>query len=463
MNKKKSFRAFLACLLAGVTCGMAVACGSKDADVVDEDAFTGFLKGYLVDLKIGNTFYVKDYVDVVNDSEYTIVLAKKDGSWSEDITSSRVLETLGLAPGEYTITYTVLGGENEGTYVANFNLVVPQLQVGYNLKAENMEALLGSTLVFEEYLSTVEWDIQSYYDYTIRPDYVWIGEDGEEDLSGKTSFTFTEDKQHAFHFTVITEDEQTYPVMIPIDVVKVADSAKAFMSENNVVAYKYNEIDEDMGVHFKAGFSRAGNRQDVGYFAFKGNYGVGNYVKVDFTGNNLPKVAFFANQVVGKLSDGSKGVYVANGHYTDRKSWQNDKNAFTVYGPNKVKENNFSTSASDVLWKESDAAIAGIKLEVSPDVKYTYYVGVKEAKDASQVSEGETPYMILEALLINRETQEIVYQCQQKIESTSFNAGYFSGNIILYANFGYETKFDKVYALQQATSIAQFLPNTQGE
>ena len=253
--------------------------------------------------------------------------------------------------------------------------------------------------------------------------------------------------------------------MLPIDVVKVSETGKAFMEDNNVVFYKYNEVDENVGVHFKVGFSRGGGnqRQDVGYAAFEGEYGVGNYVKVDFTGNNLPKVAFFAQEIVGKLNDGSRGIYVANGHWTDWKTWQNDKNAFTVYGPNKVQGNTFSTTASDVLWRENDAAIAGAKLELNPDVKYTYYVGISDAKDASEVAEGETPYMVLEALLINRETQEIVYQCRQKIENAAFESGCFSGNIILYANFGYETTFDKIYSLQQATSITEFLPNTQGE
>ena len=109
MSKKKIFKAFLALLFTGMASLSITAC-----ETTDEEAFTGFLKGYLVDVKLGNTFYIKDYVDVVNDSNYTIVVAKKDGSWSDDMTRSYAWETYYAEPGEYTITYTVHEGANKG-------------------------------------------------------------------------------------------------------------------------------------------------------------------------------------------------------------------------------------------------------------------------------------------------------------------------------------------------------------
>lgn len=458
MKMKKGIKLLLIAAFWGATTALAVGCNLSIGGAQQEDVFTGFLKGYKENVEIGSELRPKEYVDVVSDSDYTIVLSKADGTFSEDVTRSRGFNTATLTPGAYKLTYTIAGGEYAGTYVCEFSIVAPKLKVQFTLAAENMEAQLGTTLNFEEYLQSLEWKVTSYYDYVFRPDYVWVGEDKEVDLTGMTEYTFADDEQHAFHFTVVAEDGQEFPLMIPIDAVKASAQAQAFMTENNVAFYKYNEIDEDLRVNFKAGFSRGGsnNRQDLGYMAYKGNYGAGNYVKVDFTGNNLPKVAFFASEVIGKLNDGTKGVYVGNGHWHEWKKWQYDQNEYTVYGPNKVEGGYFSPSSDDGLWSEKNVPIAGAELEKSPETKYTYYVGVRETKDASQVAEGETPYMILECLLINRDTNETVYHCDQKIESADFRSGYFTGNILVYANFGYETTYDKVYPLQQAATVMEF-------
>lgn len=421
------------------------------------DEFTGFMKGALSEVTLDEdmTFRPKDYVQIVG-NDYTIILQKADGSWSKDVSKRASISPYeeGLEPGAYQLIYTVNGGEYKGTYTHNFNLVAPQLRVTYTLVGKDLSRHVGDTLVYQEYFSKINMEVASYYDYTIRPDFVWVGEE-TVDLTDTTEFTFTEHAQHAFHFTVVAEDEQEYSIMVPIKAALVAEEAETFMKDNDVVAYGYDEMTADMGVTFDAGFSRGGNnnRQNVPYFAFEGDYGAGNYVKIDFTGNNLPKIAFFSQEIKHMLNDGYRGLYVGNGHWHEWKKWQYDADGFTVYGPNKVPSGNFSSTGKDVLWYDGGADIAGKKLEKDPDAKYQYLTGFAETKDASQVAEGETPYCILEAILYNRESYEIVYECTQKIESEDFYDGYFSGNIVAYANFGYETTFDKIYPLQTATSI----------
>ena len=108
-------RAVLTVLMATAAC-LAVGCGGgSTASAPQEDEFTGFLKGYLQNVEIGSEFRLNEYVDIVGDSDYTIVVAKKDGSFSEDMTRTRAWDTRVATPGTYTITYTIASGENKGT------------------------------------------------------------------------------------------------------------------------------------------------------------------------------------------------------------------------------------------------------------------------------------------------------------------------------------------------------------
>ena len=51
------------------------------------------------------------------------------------------------------------------------------------------------------------------------------------------------------------------------------------------------------------GVARAGYLANISasYIAWEGNYGVGNYVTFEFTGNNMPQVCFFADKINGSL------------------------------------------------------------------------------------------------------------------------------------------------------------------
>ena len=450
MKLKKCVLLWLIGMLITLSTTALSACAEKEE-------FTGFLKGTLADVILDKDleFCVKEYADIVTDSEYTIVVSKADGSWSKDITENMawIPYEENIEHGAYKLIYTIQGGVHKGTYVYDFNFLVPKLKVAYTLEAEDLSCHVGDTLIYQEYFDSITINVDSYYDYSIRPDYVWIGED-EVNLTGTTQFTFERYSQHTFHFTVVTKDNQTYPIILCIKTALVTEEAKSFMSANNVVAYGYDEITSNMGITFDAGDSCCeSDRQNLPYLSFKGNYGAGTYAKFDFTGNNLPKVAFFSSKIEHMLNDGTRGLYIGNGHWHGCKEWQDDSTAFTVYGPNKVSGGIFSTSADDVLWHDDGAEIAGAKLEKNPETKYQYLIGIAEAKDASQVAEDETPYCVVEALLYDRDTLETIYECSQKIESDKFVNGYFSGNIVVYANFGHETTFDKVYPLQTATSV----------
>ena len=81
------------------------------------------------------------------------------------------------------------------------------------------------------------------------------------------------------------------------------------------------------------------------YIAFEGDYGVGTYVEFTFTGNNLPQVCLFANNISGDMSQGdvstkvNTGYLLMNGMYYTSKDVPNGDirhpNYLVYFGPNR--------------------------------------------------------------------------------------------------------------------------------
>lgn len=478
-------------LKAGLFAGLSVfsalgfvACQEESGD------FTGFQKGYLEQVVVGTEFRPKEYVQIASDaSSYTIVVSKIDGSDAEDVTKKTVWETHDAELGKYKLTYTIADGENKGTYVCEFDIVAPQLKVLYTLEDDDMFGVLNETLNFERWFRGIEFDITSYQnEYEAEMVSVTIGDmplpdmtqppptEGVEDtrqvidLTGETGYTFTSTEPHYFRFKITSLDGQSYSVLVPLRVITKGDQVDALLEstdKNGDLVYGYTDIHgelaitNDLGVTLRPGWTRASNmRQDVGYFAFDGEYGVGTYVKVDFTGDNMPKVLFFASKMTNSLVDGERGLLISNG----TRRWLGgssiyggmtgfaDMGTLCVYGPNKVKNSNFN--ASNALWAKTNTGISVNELVTDPERKYQLIVGIKEAKDASQVSGAEIPYAIVDMLVIDRDTNLPVYQEQMKVQSEDFVSDYFTGCIQLYGAMGIETTFDKVYPLYTNMSSA---------
>ncbi len=426
-----------------------------------EDGFTGFLKGAQTEFEVGMEFNFKEFVDVVSDSDYVITISNDQG-FSEDITRSKGEETDDWALGKYTITYEVIDGENKGTYTYEFELVAPRLKVFTTIGDEDMVMRLGQPLVFANYFAGLNLDVRCYKgEYTVSMQSVVIGDVpfGEADtrevisLEGQTSYTPTVAQPHYFTMKVVSLDGQVYTTLLPVRVAVVGDQVDALLASDdykNMSIYGYTAITNDMGVSFRTGFTRASNaRNDIGYVGFKGEYGKGTYVKVDFTGNNLPKVVFFTNPMVNGLTGGEKGLLLNNGTVrTTEDPGQGDCNQFGVYGPNKLSSASFNGSMN-CLWSEANSMLAWNNLKNDPDRQYTYIVGVKDCKDASETS--GVPYVVFEVVVLDRESEGVIYEKTIKVENKAFVAGYFKGNVQLFGAFGAEITFDKVYPL--ATGI----------
>ena len=83
----------------------------------------------------------------------------------------------------------------------------------------------------------------------------------------------------------------------------------------------------------------------ISYFGLAGEYGVGTYMDFYFTGNNMPEVMFFADNINARMtgynnysggfatSTGEKGVLISNGMYD---ATNNCEDTFTIWGPNRI-------------------------------------------------------------------------------------------------------------------------------
>ncbi len=127
----------------------------------------------------------------------------------------------------------------------------------------------------------------------------------------------------------------------------------------------------------------------IGYYGFRGNFGVGHYVDVTFTGNNMPYVMFFSDTIDGNLSNrdtGKKGMVVVNGIVsTSAEDYQNYDNRLNVFGPNRIS----GVAGTDMLIEYATkkttypglTSMTQASLKANADTKYRYIVGTSLAAD----------------------------------------------------------------------------------
>jgi hypothetical protein len=235
--------------------------------------------------------------------------------------------------------------------------------------------------------------------------------------------------------------------------------------------------------------------------AYQGDYGVGDYVQFDFTGNNLPQLTFFAERTANSIVDGSKGIVISNGVlYSTGEYRSTTGNMIMAFGPNKVSSRSFTTSSLDKLAHDGIPGNPNplSKLGLEEGTKYRYIAGFAKGKTQSESiltdeqvradaeyiklvgrinknltdeekaaeeqrifheikTAREAGSALFRALLINLDTQEVVadvslpigFTYAQVLSGRVFADGYFSGHIIAYGNFGIQTKLDKAYSVYQ--------------
>ncbi len=445
MKRKRTLKYLLVSILSALCClFIGIGCGESNS------GFTGFLKGYREYINLGESVIMEEFIDYVDDSDYKITLIL--GEEEKDYTDRAIWTP--EDPGEWTVKYEVSSGKNEGTYTCTVEVKVPTINYQMSITSENVTFEKGETMQFTSFIDSLNVFVSSFYPSEMEMQSV--RHNGElTDLKNESQYTFTDRGLYYFTFHVNSTDGQTKKAIVEVKVIQTDEAAKTFMEENGASVHRYNAFDENLSLELDGGtHGKSFSSNDIGYIAYEGEYGEGDYVKFDFTGNNLPKVAFFCKRITPSITDGSAGIYLCNGtlringtSYVQLAEFS----SLTAYGPYKVKDTAFriGTDTQNLDSYGSPADPASISRRgLQEGTRYRYIVGFS---DVDEVAKTATYH----ALLINLDTYEIEfdYQGTCDLSESLIEEDYFSGSIVAYGSFGAKTYIDKVYPVAHAASV----------
>ncbi len=452
---KKLWIALLACM-SFVCMSLGVACSKEDTTKL------AFNEGYLEEIVLGEPIMLDEYVDLNLTDDFTAILTHDETGVERDL--KELVQWTTDKPGTYTLTYTVKSGPYKGKVSTKINVVVADADWTYSNPTFTYRK--GDTMSFNIFKRNLNIAVNSYYDYEFYVKEVEYNGKAE-DLRGKTSYTFPEHGEFTFTFCVETEDGQELSAQHTMTVRKqqvMAAGAQEWMDENNITvdAEGWTYISPDGYVELDAGYINGSAVKDhVPYLAFNGEaggngYGANTYVMADFTGKNLPQVAFFCNDVKPSFTDGSSGVLFYNGFGESK--WKNSVHPgrMVIYGPNKISQakfDHYDRMVGNVA--QGDPCPASWN-GLDDNCQYRYIVGIENATKTS---------MVARILLINLTNSERVLDYTQTIkdyelpncsqdpcphedmckENLNLASNYYSGSIVLYGRYGFDLTLDKVY------------------
>lgn len=163
------------------------------------------------------------------------------------------------------------------------------------------------------------------------------------------------------------------------------------------------------------------------YLAFSDKYSAGTYVDFEFTGNNMPMVRLYANEINGRISnynnelqsrDDTKGILLINGLTTKGIVEGHDSvlNEFRIYAPNTITSSYLNKSAALAVYSYDEYPYMTQQgLQEAADTLFKYTVG-------SYLDANNNVYV--HALLYKSENDEWV-----KIHEIKANTGVKSGDL----------------------------------
>ena len=482
MKKKKIFSSILlagctvACFAAGLTLTGCDLPNVNGIEFVEEEKKKGpqFLEGALEDIFVNDTVVLGEYIEYDYTKKYSITITDEEGK-VQDLTNAIIWSP--EKPGQYVITYKIFSGKNKGTSKFTLNVRYPELTWEFSL--QNLPYLYGETLVFEEYFSELNI-YASLEHWEVYMDSVEV--DGNEtNLLGEDSYTFQSMSDHIFKFHIESSDGQICEGREVISIKYVNQDYMDYLTEG-LNASMYGELYvEDGNYTMVAGSYCNGNnvwlRRENGphnlpYLAYNGDYGIGDYVKVDFTGKNMPTLSFFRDEYSKSIFDGTKGI-VFTGGFTDNSGnpiHSALNNRCTLYGPYMMHEYDRgaddTTTIADAAGNGSgDMAYPGSFNSFDENTRYRMIAGFSgvEKGSAGLLNSNPTEYvdtlfLTFKCVILNLDTNEVfseftirTYGIQalrfQEIPLDTENNEFFTGNIVLYGQHGRKTTFDKIYPI----------------
>ncbi len=359
--------------------------------------------------------------------DYVNVYDKEDGSARKiDLTSSTPSEC-GMWDGSLAFTF-----KHEGKYE-------------FHLKAESTggytEGMLTVTAV-ENYNKYPEAETNIAIDYDTRVA-SWTPVAGATSYRIKvgtvaTSTTattldikpFLEKEFQNFDFVVIAVDADGEVIgkKIYSNVVFTPEGYEGIVLSGGAVVNTSNDTVSlppvRAGIHSVDGIKRVSTNY-LGYF---GEYGIGYFVDFYFTGNNLPQVCLFANDLSTNItnSDGGKGVIIMNGMSSGHSPLLL-MNSLRAFGPNRLDDAynhgnlfvltdaaGYEQFSKDYLSKEENA-----------NNRYKYVVGSEESASGNLI-------ICLQLWRVNKDgSEDLVYLVNKETKVKTSEVA--PGNIIAYA------------------------------
>ena len=478
--KKTRLRNLITLSLCAAFCFAAgtalTACGDNGGDriyFVEEEKKKGpqFLEGALADIKVNDTVVLTEYVEYVSNAKYSLTMTDEKGN-VQDLTNEIVWFV--NEAGKYELTYTINSGAKKGTSKFTFNVTYPELTWEFSL--QNLPYNFGQTLIFEDYFNDMNI-YASLESWEVMMDSVEV--DGEEiDLSDATEYTFNSMSDHTLKFHIESPDGQRCDGREVISM-KYVDQEYLDYLQNELNMSIYGDLYvKDGGYTMIEGSYCNGNnvwlRRENGphnlpYIAYNGDYGIGDFVKVDFTGKNMPLMSFFRDEYSKSVFDGTKGIVVTGGFSNNNGESLHDElsSRVTMYGPYMLHEYDRpaedTTTLGDALSGSIENPALGSFNSLKDGTKYRLiagFTGIRSgrANKLGTTTPVDTLFLDFQCVIINLDTKEIfskftlsTYGIQalgfEDIPVLTENNPFLTGNIVLYGQHGRRTTFDKIYPI----------------
>ena len=406
--------------------------GKANATEVD---LKGFKSGAPILVLKGEQLSVADYIDTAYGESYTLKYKKTDESNFTTISGSSFSVS---QSGSYTLYYTVLKDGrsrlhtlNIETKTASFNLIS---------SPDNLISGLNSQIVFGELINSLSYQLISE-DPAIEVKILSISynDNGVQIIDAKTlsSYTFTKTGIYTFEVGIISDGIKQSGTFT-INVIEVFNQATyEWLQANNFSLYGVKEIKPGNIITLNAG-TRSGNSSsnigitDIPYVAFNGIYGLGTFVEFDFTGKNMPQVAFFCDNITKDITDGTNGLYLSNGFLNNAGTGgfnSTEYTRFTVFGPSLLSSKNIT---QNLTARSNDQANAISHGNLADGTNYRYIIGFILRDSDNRI--------LLSAKVINLDTGDAIYN-ESFTLPTSFTTEMATGKIVAYSKINAETTF----------------------
>lgn len=325
-------------------------------------------------------------------------------------------------------------------------------------------------------------------------DFYYVNADGERTDIKTSTFTFAQNGEYRLCYAPKTDG--VMPCSEVITVLNMADTAKTWLANNNVKAYGVSEFTESQGVTLKAGSYTGRNNaslgvMDVPYVAFTTadgtGFGLGDTLAFEFTGNNLPYMSFFDEEITNATKNliGGKGFVFSGGVLSKNKGealLDSQSDNFRLFAPTKF--GNSAWEGAFYAWTTNNNADYNITIPKndggtkpvqvisnaglgSDEYKNRNYRCLVSFTDVTAGTTSSTPTKPLwkigiTLLLIDLSDNTTLFNVSMKRNyvpdtygGAFANESDFNGNMILYGRPYQETKLNKIYPIFENKSTAK--------